>query len=64
MKVLQDILVLDLTHMLSAPYATMAPPDLGARTIKIESLAGEATRKMSGVCDGTPCLNCRLPGTA
>jgi len=56
--------VLDLTHMLSGPYATMALTDLGARTIKIESLAGEATRKMSGVCDGTPCLNCRLPGTA
>ena len=46
MKALQDILVLDLTHMLSGPYATMALADLGARTIKVEPLAGEATRKL------------------
>ena len=46
MKPLQDILVLDLTHMLSGPYATMALADLGARTIKVEPLSGEGTRKL------------------
>lgn len=46
MKPLQDIVVIDLTHMLSGPYATMALADLGARTIKVEPLTGEGTRKL------------------
>ena len=36
MRALQDITILDLTHMLSGPYGTMLLADMGARTIKIE----------------------------
>ncbi|MFN3586967.1 MAG: CaiB/BaiF CoA transferase family protein [Moraxellaceae bacterium] len=46
MAALSHITVLDLTHMLSGPYAGMLLADMGARTIKIEPLAGEATRKL------------------
>ena len=45
MPALSDIVVLDLTHMLSGPYGAMLLSDLGARTIKVEPPgAGEATR--------------------
>ena len=44
---LAGIKVIDLTHMLSGPYATMLMADLGARTIKVEPpVSGEATRKL------------------
>lgn len=44
---LAGITVIDLTHMLSGPYATMLMADLGARTIKVEPPgSGEATRKL------------------
>ncbi len=43
---LQDVRVLDLTHMLAGPYAGMILADLGAQTIKVEPLAGEGTRKL------------------
>ena len=43
---LADITVIDLTHMLSGPYAGMILADLGATTIKVEPLAGEGTRKL------------------
>ncbi len=46
MKALENLLILDLTHMLSGPYATMLLADMGAQTIKIEPPGkGEITRK-------------------
>ncbi|RGP53646.1 CaiB/BaiF CoA transferase family protein [Pseudomonas abyssi] len=43
-KPLEGVTVLDLTHMLSGPYAGMILADLGADTIKIEPIKGEGTR--------------------
>ncbi len=46
-RALDDITVLDLTHMLSGPYGTMLMADLGARTIKVEPPGkGEGTRRL------------------
>jgi len=45
-KALAGLRVLDLTHMLSGPYAGMILADLGAETIKVEPLEGEGTRKL------------------
>jgi len=45
-KALENIRILDLTHMLSGPYGAMILADLGAETIKIEPLQGEGTRKL------------------
>lgn len=46
MRALEDITILDLTHMLSGPYATQLLADMGANTIKVEPPQGEATRKL------------------
>ena len=43
-KPLAGVRMLDLTHMLSGPYGSMIIADLGADTIKVEPLHGEATR--------------------
>ena len=45
-KPLIGVRILDLTHMLSGPYASMILADLGAETIKVEPLKGEGTRKL------------------
>lgn len=45
-EALAGIRVLDLTHMLSGPYAGMILADLGAQTIKVEPLHGEGTRNL------------------
>ena len=45
MKALSDLIVIDLTHMLSGPFGGMLLADLGARTIKVEPPGkGELTR--------------------
>jgi len=51
-KALEGLTVLDLTHMLSGPYATMLLADMGARTIKVEPPGkGEGTRRL---LEGSP----------
>lgn len=45
-KPLSAVRILDLTHMLSGPYASMILADLGAETIKVEPPQGEGTRKL------------------
>lgn len=47
MTPLHDLTILDLTHMLSGPYASQLLADMGARCIKIEPPKnGEGTRKL------------------
>ena len=47
MTPLHDLTILDLTHMLSGPYASQLLADMGARCIKVEPpKSGEGTRKL------------------
>jgi crotonobetainyl-CoA:carnitine CoA-transferase CaiB-like acyl-CoA transferase len=47
MRALENLVILDLTHMLAGPYGTMLLADMGARTIKIEPPGkGEGTRRL------------------
>lgn len=46
-KPLENIKLIDLTHMLSGPYAGMILADLGCDTVKVEPpITGEATRRL------------------
>ncbi|MBI2783016.1 MAG: CoA transferase [Gammaproteobacteria bacterium] len=45
-KPLAGVRVLDLTHILSGPFATMTLADLGAEVVKVEPPEGERTRRL------------------
>lgn len=45
-KPLEGVRIIDLTHMLSGPYAGMLLADMGAESIKVEPLKGEGTRSL------------------
>ena len=48
---LENIKVLDLTHMLAGPYASMLIADLGAEVVKVEPPGkGEITRGLYKDC--------------
>jgi len=44
MSILKNLKVLDLSHTLAGPFATMVLADLGAEVIKVESPKGDETR--------------------
>ncbi len=51
-KPLEGIRVLDLSHTLAGPFATMILADLGAEVIKVEPLTGDETRQWAPFVDG------------
>ncbi len=51
-KPLEGLRVLDFSHTLAGPFATMILSDLGADVIKIESLTGDETREWAPFING------------
>ncbi|MGB9828156.1 MAG: CaiB/BaiF CoA transferase family protein, partial [Thermosphaera sp.] len=49
---LKGLKVLDLSHTLAGPFATMVLADLGAEVIKIESPSGDETRSWAPFVNG------------
>lgn len=45
MGMLEDLFVLDLSRVLAGPYCTLLLADMGARVVKVESHAGDDTRR-------------------
>src|SRR5574340_1460489 len=61
MKILNGVVVLDLTNVLSGPFATLHLALLGAEVIKVENPTdGDLARKLGNV----PRLNQQLMGTS
>ncbi len=52
MRPLEGVRVLDLSHTLAGPFATMVLADLGAEVIKVEPPGGDETRTWAPFVDG------------
>ncbi|MET1101962.1 MAG: CaiB/BaiF CoA-transferase family protein [Pyrodictiaceae archaeon] len=52
MKLLEGVRILDLSHTLAGPFATMVLADLGAEVVKVEPPHGDETRSWAPFVDG------------